>query len=69
VGERKYAYRVLIRKSEGKIPLVMPKRSLKDNINMELKGIGWDGTEWIDLAQGSDKLQAIVNTIMNLLFP
>ena len=36
---------------------------------MELKGIGWDGMDWIDLAQDSDKLQALVNTIINLRFP
>jgi len=36
---------------------------------MELKGSGWDGTEWIDLAQDRDKLQALMNTIMNLRLP
>jgi hypothetical protein len=36
---------------------------------MELKVIGWDGMDWIDLAEDCDKLQALVNTIMNLPFP
>jgi hypothetical protein len=28
--------------------------------------IGWDGMDWIDLAQYRDKWRALVNTVMNL---
>jgi hypothetical protein len=31
--------------------------------------MGWDGTDWIDLAQDSDQWRALVNTVMNLRFP
>jgi hypothetical protein len=33
----------------------MPKRSCKDDNNMELKEIDWGSLHWIDLAQDSDK--------------
>jgi hypothetical protein len=28
--------------------------------------IGWDGVDWIDLAQDRDKWRALVSTVMNL---
>jgi hypothetical protein len=31
--------------------------------------IGWDGMDWIDLAQDSDRWGALVNTVMNLRVP
>jgi hypothetical protein len=33
---------------------------------MDLRDIGWDGTDWVDLAQETDKWRALVNTVMNL---
>jgi hypothetical protein len=33
---------------------------------MDLREIGWDGMEWIDLAQDRDQRRALVNTVMNL---
>jgi hypothetical protein len=39
-----------------------------DNIKIYLREIGWDGMDWIDLAQGRDHLRALVNTVMNLRF-
>jgi hypothetical protein len=38
-------------KPEGKRPLGRPKRRWADNIKMDLREIGWDGMDWIDLAQ------------------
>jgi hypothetical protein len=40
-----------------------------DTIKMDLRETGWDGMDWIDLAQDRDKWRALVNTVMNLLFP
>jgi hypothetical protein len=36
---------------------------------MDLREIGWDGTDWIDLAQDRDQWRALVNTVMNLWVP
>jgi hypothetical protein len=51
---------------EGKRPLGRPRRKWVDNIIMDLREIGWDGLDWIDLAQNRDKWMALVNTVMNL---
>jgi hypothetical protein len=40
-----------------------------DNIKMDLREIGWDGIDWIDLAQDRDRWKAIVNTVMNIRVP
>jgi hypothetical protein len=36
---------------------------------MDLKEIGWDGRDWIKLAQDRDQWRALVNTVMNLRDP
>jgi hypothetical protein len=48
------AYRILVGKPEGKRPLGRPRRRWVDNIKMDLREIGWDGMDWIDLAQDRD---------------
>jgi hypothetical protein len=40
-----------------------------DNIKIDLREIGWDGMDWIDLAYGRDQWGAFVNTVMNLRIP
>jgi hypothetical protein len=55
-------------KPEGKRSLRRPKRRWEDNIRMDLREIGWQGVDWIHLAQDKDQLQAAVNTVMNLRF-
>jgi hypothetical protein len=40
-----------------------------DNIKIILKEIGWDGVDWIDMAQDRNKWRALVNTILNLRVP
>jgi hypothetical protein len=36
---------------------------------MDLRKIGWGGTDLIDLAQDRDQWRALVNTVMNLRVP
>jgi hypothetical protein len=36
---------------------------------MDLRKIGWDGVEWIDLAQDMDQWRALVNAVVNLRVP
>jgi hypothetical protein len=33
---------------------------------MDLREIGWDGVDWIELAQDRDQWRALVNTMKNL---
>jgi hypothetical protein len=40
-----------------------------DNIKMDLREIGWDTKNWIDLAQDRDQWRALVNMVMNLWVP
>jgi hypothetical protein len=59
-------YRILVGKSEGNRPLGRPRRRWVGNIKMDFREIGWDGMDWIDLAQDRDRWRALVNTVMNL---
>jgi hypothetical protein len=69
MGEKRNAYRILVRKSECKRPLGRPRRRWVDNIKMDLREIGWNGMNWIDLAQDRVQWRALVNTVMNLRVP
>jgi hypothetical protein len=40
-----------------------------DNIKIDLREIGWDGIDWIDLAQNRDQWRAIVNAVITLRGP
>jgi hypothetical protein len=64
--KKRNTYRILVGKPEGKRPLGKPRRRWMDNFKME---IGWDGMDWIDLAQDRDQWRALVNTVMNLRIP
>jgi hypothetical protein len=37
-----------------------------DNIKMDSVETGWDGVDWIGLAQDGWKWRALVNAVMNL---
>jgi hypothetical protein len=63
------AIRILVGKAEGKTPLGRQRRTWVDNTKMDFREIGWDGMDWIDLAQDRDQWRALVNTVMNLRVP
>jgi hypothetical protein len=41
----------------------------QDNIKMDLREVGWDGRDWIDLTEDRDRWRAYVNAVMNLRVP
>jgi hypothetical protein len=40
-----------------------------NNIKMDLRGLGWVGRDWIDMAEDRDRWRALMNTEMNLRVP
>ncbi|KAJ4443490.1 hypothetical protein ANN_05162 [Periplaneta americana] len=64
--ESRNAYRVLVGRPEGKRPLGRPRRRWEDNIKMALREVGYDGRDWINLAQDRDQWRAYVRAAMNL---
>jgi hypothetical protein len=66
MGEKRNAYRILVENPEGKRPLGRPRRRWVDSVEMDHREIGWDGMDWIDLAQDRDRWRALVNAVMNL---
>jgi hypothetical protein len=36
---------------------------------LDLREIGWDGMDWINLAQDRDQWRPLVNTVMNIRVP
>jgi hypothetical protein len=66
---KKNAYRILVKKPEGKKPLGRLTRRLVDNIKMDPRVIEWDGMDCIDLAQDWGQCKALVNRVMNLRVP
>jgi hypothetical protein len=69
MGETVNACRISVGKPEGKRPLRKPRHRWVDNIKIDLREIGSDGVDWIDLAQDRDQWRALVNTVMNLQVP
>jgi hypothetical protein len=45
MGEIRNAYNILVGKPEAKRPLRRPRRTLEDNIRMDLRIVGWEGVE------------------------
>jgi hypothetical protein len=46
-----------------------PRHRWVDNIKIDLREIGWNGRDWIDLVQDRDQQRALVNRTMNLQVP
>jgi hypothetical protein len=62
-------YKILVGKPKRNKPLKRPRRRWEDNIRMDLTEIGWEGVDWIHLAQDRDQWRVIVNTVMNFRAP
>jgi hypothetical protein len=62
-------YWISVENPEGNKPLGRPRCRWMDNIKMDVRDIGWDGMDWIDLAQDRDQWRALVNPVMKLRVP
>jgi hypothetical protein len=69
MGEGGGVYRVLGGRPEGKRPLGRLRRRWEDNIKVDIREIGIDEENWIQLARDRVQWRACVNTVMNLRVP
>jgi hypothetical protein len=69
VAEKRNAHGVLVGKSEVKKPLGRPRSRWEGNIKINVREIGWSGTDLIHLTQDREQWRALVNKIMNLRVP
>jgi hypothetical protein len=69
MGEKRNAYRLLVRKPEGKRPLGRPRRRWVGNIMMDLVEVRWGDVDWIGLAEDRNRWRALVNSVLNLRVP
>jgi hypothetical protein len=51
----KNAYKLLVGKTDWKMPLGKPRRRWEDNIRMDLREIGWEIVNRIHLVQDRDQ--------------
>jgi hypothetical protein len=57
MAEKRNAYRILVGKPEEKRPLGRPRCRWVDNLKINLREIGWDGVDWIDMAQDREPVE------------
>jgi hypothetical protein len=63
------AYKILVGKIEMKRKLGRTRCRWEHNIRVDLREIGWEGADWMNLAQDKDKGWAILNKVMNIRVP
>jgi hypothetical protein len=66
MGEGRNSYRVLVGQPERKRPLEKLRRRWEDGIKVDRREIGFEGVEWIHLAQDREPRRAVVNAVMNI---
>jgi hypothetical protein len=56
-------------KPQGKGPLGKRGRRWEGNIKIDFGEIGWEGVDWIDLAQNRSKCRTVVKAEIKLIVP
>jgi hypothetical protein len=69
MGEMKNTCNILVGKPEGRRSFRRPAHKWEDNIRMDLRGIRWEGVDWIHLVLDRDQWWALVFTVMNFWVP
>jgi hypothetical protein len=69
MGEMKSAYKILVRKTGGKLSIWRPRLWNEDNIKIDLKEIRCEDVDWIQVGQGNMQWRALVNTAMKIRVP
>ena len=67
--EDRKAFKILTGKPSGKRPLGRLRRRCEDNIRMDIKEIGINTRNWVDLTQDREYWRALVNAALNLRVP
>jgi hypothetical protein len=61
-------YKVLVGVSEEKRSIGRPKREC-ELIKIDRKEMGWEGVDWIHLAQDTDQRRALMDTVIEFRVP
>jgi hypothetical protein len=67
--EMEDAYKILVRKSEGKRPCKKPRCTYEEKLELDLEEIMWEGVGWMQMTQDRDQWWALVIAVMNLWVP
>jgi hypothetical protein len=67
-GGGRYVYRILVGRPKGRRPLGRPRCTWEDNIKNDLREIGIDGANWIQLAQNRVQWWVFVIMVMTSRF-
>jgi hypothetical protein len=63
------AYKILVGRPKVKKPLGRSRRRWEDNIRIDVREIGWEVVDWMNMAEDRDQWRTVVNTVMNLRVP
>jgi hypothetical protein len=66
MGDMRDAYKLLAGHPEGMGTSGKPRRRWEDKIRLDLRETGWEGVDWIHLAEDRDQWRVLVKTVMNL---
>jgi hypothetical protein len=69
MGEMRNEYNILVGKPEGKRPLGRSRHGWGNNVRVDLCERGWEGVDWLLLAQDRDQWRTLVDTVMDHQVP